>query len=214
MNDDAVGAEQTQVKDAQVWQNLIEEAQEAWRRGNGERTGDLYGRVVAWSRGYLLAIALAKLPDDMAAAFAEDYVSDVHVELWTRIVKGAQIVDVKALMRRILLNHIYDEYRRRNGKSQGHEDDEFWAGYPAPTGSIQSDPADTLESLDTIRAWNTVLEQLPPKEKEVFEARVVKGLSTREAADYLKLTEDKVKKCLKAARLRIGEIATERGLMQ
>ena len=198
MNDDAVGAEQTQVKDAQVWQNLIEEAQEAWRRGNGERTGDLYGRVVAWSRCYLLAIALAKLPD----------------ELWTRIVKGAQIVDVKALMRRILLNHIYDEYRRRNGKSQGHEDDEFWAGYPAPTGSIQSDPADTLESLDTIRAWNTVLEQLPPKEKEVFEARVVKGLSTREAADYLKLTEDKVKKCLKAARLRIGEIATERGLMQ
>ncbi len=68
------------------------------------------------------------------------------------------------------------------------------------------DPAEIVEQKELRRILDEAIEQLPPSYRSVFLLRDVEGLSTKEVADILGISEGNVKVRLLRARLKLREI--------
>ena len=69
-------------------------------------------------------------------------------------------------------------------------------------------PEDELMSTEAQAYMNEAVEELPPSLRVVFLLRDIEGLSTRETAEVLDLSETAVKTRLSRARLRLREMLT------
>jgi len=69
-------------------------------------------------------------------------------------------------------------------------------------------PEEELMSAETRQYLNQAVEMLPHSLRTVFLLRDIEGLSTRETAEVLELSETAVKTRLSRARLRLREILT------
>ncbi len=209
MKDDTSDERNTTRGDGPLWQELAEQLQEAWRRGDELLAGDLFYELETRSAGWLRSIAVRKLPE---GASAEDFVSDVYVALWEIIVSGKPVLKVKGLLGTIMRRRIADEYRRRERGIEEPADDLFWEQYSDTTPSVEHDPEESAIDADTARRLNAILATLPAEELDVFLARGVDGLSTEQAAAKLGLTGDQVKKRLRSAKKRLEKAIKEGGL--
>lgn len=199
------------------WQALVEQAQAAYREGDQRRAGYFYSDLVTLTQGWLLKIAYKKVPQDEA----EVIVVRVQSELWGSIIKPEPVTNVRGLLVTILERRITDYYRSTKNKTrrtlEQQKDPEFWNRLAETKGSSELDPAQLLEEQETHRAGadirNTLLDELSDEERAVLIARKEDNLSTADTAARLNLTEDQVKKRLRAAVKRVKHAAQERGLI-
>ncbi len=193
--------EQIFAREAHLWQDLIEQAQVAWRTEDFDQANELFAQLQDRSVSWLLAIARRRLPADSV----DDVVSETYIALWQKAEAGDVIQNVKGLLGTILRRRIADEYRRQKGVVVEHADDTL----PAE----EVDPEQVVEERELATAvTNIVLDALPTPERDVLIARHVDELSVMQTAARLGITEDQVKKRTQQAVRRVRQIMIERGL--
>lgn len=204
-----LNVEQQFSKSGQEWQNLIQQAQAAWQKGDFEQYGDLVTKLQEVSKGFLMIIARSKLP----AYQVEDCVAETYVDLIEYIDKGETIHNVKALLRTIINRRIVDIYRKKGNTIVVSGDNSFWEQHAETTPSQDSLSSETIEAKETaFTIANTILNVLPPLEREILITRHMEGLTVAETALRLDITEDQVKKLTQKAMIHSKQIVKEREL--
>jgi RNA polymerase sigma-70 factor, ECF subfamily len=108
-------------------------------------------------------------------AMSEDLVQDTFIKTWSYLVKGGEIVIMKAFLYHILNNLIVDEYRKRKPVSldvlleKGFEPKSLDAGHPR-----------RLFNLLDGKAALLLIQRLPEKYQKVMRMRYVQDLSLEE----------------------------------
>lgn len=156
--------------------------------------------------------ASLRLPDHERAL---ELVQDSFVRAWEYVVKGEEVREYRAFLYRILKNLIIDEYRK-------HKTTSLESMMEAEDGSllearIPQDETNTLESamerLDGAAALATVAE-LPEVYREVLLLRYVDGLSPKEIAVRLEVSENVVSVRLHRGLKKLHDKLTEEGDMR
>lgn len=137
-------------------------------------------------RLYRLALSIT-----MDAAEAEDVVQDTMLRAWERRAEWDSIDNIQAWLMQICKNMSLDK-RKRLDRQQPLTPDHH--GTDAPH--------DNKESLDIL---NRLINKLPPPLDDLIRLRDIEGLSYREMAEQLKLTEDQVRVYLHRARQKVKE---------
>lgn len=182
------------------------EADEAMERyADGDRVAG--SRLYDLLRPRLLAIGLHW---SRSAGEAEDLVQDTFIRLTEargRFRRGARVVPWACAMARNLLT---DRYRRASFERWVMEASLRWD--PEAAGAAGADD----DGLDAARALEAVLddlERLPPALRDSFKLIRVEGLTVRQAARRLGITEGmvKIRTFRAAAALRAAEACRRRG---
>lgn len=196
-------------KEAQVWQDLAEQVQSAWRQGDYDDAGQSFLELQQRSTSWLLAIARRKAPPGRA----EELVAQAHHDLLALIEAGKPTTNVKGLLGTILRRRIVDAYRRGAGVATESADDAFWERH-AESASDEDNLQEQVERRETARGVaNAILDALPSPEREVLIARHIDQLTVVETAARLGLTEDQVKKRRQDAVALARRITKEQGLL-
>ena len=153
-----------------------------WQRG------DLAAASVAIQRHEAMVYAAVyRLLQDHA--LSEDICQDAFLRAHERIDTLRQPGALPGWLRQIAVRLAIDELRR------------------TPSTLLSEDEPDTLpgpdvvvEGLDTLQRFRTFVESLPPAQRTVFVLRDIEGLSIRETAEQLEITEAAVKMRLGRAR--------------
>jgi RNA polymerase sigma factor (sigma-70 family) len=192
--------------EAGAWQELIEQAQAAWRAGEFDRAGDYFRQLEDKSSPWLLRIARAKAP----AHYADEIVAETYLALLKMLMNGMPIQNVKGLLKTIIKRRIVDEYRRH-----GEVVEQYWGRYAETETLVEDEQLDQVEVRDAAtRIANTILQELPPLLREVLTARIYDELSVAQTAARLGITEDQVKKRKREAIVLARQIAQEKGLLR
>lgn len=117
---------------------------------------------------------------------------------------------------RIATNHALKVLRKRRGlptvalEAAPHVDEDSYATLPHPEFIAQwrDEPARLAQQAEVRRLIEAALDELPAKYRLVFVLRDIEGLSVKEAAEALGLTEANVKVRLLRARLDLRERLT------
>lgn len=205
-----LSVEQIFSKEAQEWQQLFEQAQAAWQAGDYDRAGDVFMELQDRSMAWLQAIARRKAPEDVA----DELVAETYLALLNKLEAGEPVQKVKGLLGTILRYRIVDEYRRRNGIAVEQADETFWARYAESSVEEDSNEAQiVVEQLTATSLVNTLLQELPPVERDVLIARHLDMLSVADTAVRLHMTEDQVKKRTRKAIQLAHQIIEAKGLI-
>ena len=153
-----------------------------WQRG------DLAAASVAIQRHEAMVYAAVyRLLQDHA--LSEDICQDAFLRAHERIGTLRQPGALPGWLRQIAVRLAIDELRR------------------TPSTLLSEDEPDTLpgpdvvvEGLDTLQRFRSFVESLPPAQRTVFVLRDIEGLSIRETAEQLEVTEAAVKMRLGRAR--------------
>jgi RNA polymerase sigma-70 factor, ECF subfamily len=108
------------------------------------------------------------------SALSEDLVQDTYIKTWAYLVKGGEIVKMKAFLYHVLNGLIIDEYRKHKSSSL---DALIEKGFDARDDSA----ARTLEIFDGQIAVS-LIDKLPRHYQTVMRMRYVEGLSLAEIA--------------------------------
>ena len=141
-------------------------------------------------RDRLYRLALSLTAD---AAEAEDIVQDTILRAWERKSDWPAIGNIEAWLVQICKNLSLDRKKRLDRHQPLGETDSLAATTPA---------TDIRESAAILQQLIT---QLPPPLDELLRLRDIEGLSYREIAQHLDLTEDQVRVYLHRARGKIRE---------
>lgn len=150
---------------------------------------DTYARELYW-------VALAMCRDE---SLSEDVVHEVFVQVWERFEKLSDVRDPHAFLVTMTKNKTLDYLRHsqveyRNEKAVAYEI-EF-------NNSLEYNDLEDLK----LRA-KRLLDQLPPKCREIFLLAVLDGLSYKEIADQRRVSINTVKTQMKIARKKLkGEL--------
>lgn len=125
---------------------------------------------------------------------ALDLVQETFCKAWDYLVAGGEIESYKSFLYRSLNNAIIDEYRRKKSTSLDAilEDDETGAAEAlGAEGSVREveETFDETRSIELIRAH---IPELPEAYRVVITMRYIDGLSPKEIASFLHLTENVV----------------------
>jgi len=198
------------VREAQVWQDLIEQVQENWHRGEYDRAGDTFEDLRSRSLGWLLAIARRTGPSDQA----EDIVAQTFVEIVEMIESGRPIRRVKGLLGTIVRNKVTDLLRREGGTTLEYLDNATRQGGNNTIVADSDAPLEVIERQEGTRAVaNAILDVLPAPQREVLVARYVDELSVVATAARLGITQDQVKKRTQHAIASARRFAEEQELL-
>jgi RNA polymerase sigma-70 factor (ECF subfamily) len=156
------------------------------------RFEDLYqqyaGQVFAWARRYAHG----------RSAWAEDVTHDVFVRAWEHR-DELRDEDVKGWLFRVTQNRAFTLLRRES--SMAHRLRQAlhftWQSEAAAT------PEDSLDQLQTARAASAALQLLPGQERVVLCLKLLDGLSQREIAELLSISEGYVSKLVARATARL-----------
>ncbi len=174
------------------------EALRAGDRAEFARLVEQYGDPL-----YRLALKLLGEPQD-----AEDVLQETFIKVFRHIGSFDGRSSLSTWMYRIATNEALMLLRRRKGHFVSVE-----APDPAE-GELQEPlqivdwcciPEKELMTGEALEYLDRAIENLPPGLRVVFVLRDIQGLSTREAADILDLSETAVKTRLSRARLRLRE---------
>lgn len=145
----------------------------------------------------LLSFVRRKVP---ARDVAEDIVQDAFLRI-NAIDQDVAVLKPLALFYRVTGNLTTDYLRehatRRRYFDSGEMPDDISDDKPSPEGCLESD--------DRMRQMLTIIDQLPPRSKEVFHLRKVENLSSQEIAAQLGISQNMVQKHLRYALLHCQE---------
>ncbi|MGB3800859.1 MAG: RNA polymerase sigma-70 factor [Lewinella sp.] len=119
---------------------------------------------------------------------AEEVTSDVFVRLWEKrsIIDPSQ--PINPLLFKITRDYAWNYLKRETRKSKQHE--QYRALQEATAGAtVESD----LVFRDYLRIAESAIDQLPGRQQEIFKMRYESGLSNRQIATKLELSESTVR---------------------
>lgn len=162
-------------------------------------------------RVYSLAYRILEHPED-----AEDATQQTFLSVLENLDTFRGDSSFKTWLFRIATHAAFAVLRRRRGLSttsleallDGGEDEETPLPLPTFIADWRENPERLLERAETRRLIEGALQELPEKYRLVFLLRDVEGLSTRETAHLLGITEANVKVRLLRARLMLREKLT------
>jgi RNA polymerase sigma factor (sigma-70 family) len=147
------------------------------------------GQVFAWARRYARG----------RSGWAEDVTHDVFVRAWTHR-EELREADVKGWLFRVTQNRAFSLLSRERAMAgRLREAIAFvWHAQPPAT------PEDALGKQQTDAAATAALQSLPGQESVVLSLKILDGLSQREIADLLSLSEGYVSKLVARATARLA----------
>lgn len=174
------------------------------------RAGDKaeFARLVETYSGviYRLAVKMLDNPQD-----AEDVLQETFIKAYKALPNFDGRSSPSTWLYRIATNEALMVLRKRQQPSVSIDE-------PLETTGIEQEPLqitdwcclpeDELMSTEAQAYMNEAVEGLPPNLRVVFLLRDIEGLSTRETAEVLDLSETAVKTRLSRARLRLREMLT------
>jgi RNA polymerase sigma-70 factor, ECF subfamily len=149
---------------------------------------DAYEVLVRRHRGRIYRIALRMLGDPHDA---EDVAQDVVIQLWTALAGFTGASSFTTWLYRIVVNRCLNKTRRRRWTRPVLDDD------PAPAAGAD----DTVIAQQRMRATMEAIAALPPEQRAVIVLHQLEGLSYREVAAVVNISEDAVRGRLHRARM-------------
>ena len=142
-------------------------------------------------RLYRLALSIT-----MQTAEAEDIVQDVMLRAWERRDEWPSIENIQGWLLQVCKNLALDRRKKQERTS------------PMPTSSRQQEmavPATHTDGDGDYALLQQLITELPPPLDDLVRLRDIEGLSYREIASLLHLTEDQVRVYLHRARTKLKE---------
>ena len=154
-------------------------------------------------RLYRLALGIT-----LHTAEAEDIVQDTMLRAWEGRGEWSEIKNISAWLTQICRNLALD--RKKHSQYEGTLSSSASSGAhldPATSHSALSTPhlSDTLEARESLSILSQLMAQLTPPQNDIIRLRDIEGLSYREIATELSLTEDQVRVYLFRARQKLRE---------
>ena len=143
---------------------------------------------------------------------AEDIVQDTLIKVWNKRDEWENIVSMEAYCLTICRNLALDRKKHSQYEanlSQSTSSSERLG--PATSHSALSTPhlSETLEARESLNLLAQLMAQLTPPQDDIIRLRDIEGLSYREIATELGLTEDQVRVYLHRARQKLREQYTQ-----
>lgn len=124
---------------------------------------------------FLLSVKMLKNYED-----AEDATQEIFMKVYQNINKFRQESKFSTWLYRIALNHIYNlSNKKRNVKNLNEKNQDFYI-------LTNETPEKVLYEKELYNKLNEIIEELSPKQKEVFLLRYYNGLKFNEIAKILK----------------------------
>ncbi len=133
-------------------------------------------------RLYRLALGIT-----MHTAEAEDVVQETMIRAWERRAEWPMIKNIPGWLALICRNLALDSLKRQKRSTLLQTD-------------VASESGPNIEARDTIDYIIRLTATLPPPQDEIFRLRDIEGLSYRDIAQQLDISEDQVKVYLHRAR--------------
>jgi RNA polymerase sigma-70 factor, ECF subfamily len=158
------------------------------------RSGDVdaYEVLLRRHRVRIYRIALRMLGD---AHDAEDVAQDVVIQVWTALAGFTGASSFTTWLYRIVVNRCLNKARSRRWSRPVLEDD------PSPAAGAE----EMVIARHRMRATMAAIAQLPPEQRAVIVLHQLEGLSYREVAAVVNVSEDAVRGRLHRARLSLAE---------
>lgn len=158
------------------------------------RAGDMdaYEVLVRRHRDRIYRIALRMVGDQHDA---EDIAQDVMIQVWTALAGFTGASSFTTWLYRIVVNRCLNQLRRRRWTRPVLDDD------PQPVAGAE----DTVIAQQRARAAMEAIAALPPDQRAVIVLHQLEGLSYREVAAVVDISEDAVRGRLHRARLNLLE---------
>jgi RNA polymerase sigma-70 factor, ECF subfamily len=171
----------------------LDDAADGWLV-NKARAGDLdaYEVLVRRHRDRIYRIALRMLGDRHDA---EDIAQDVVIQLWTALAGFTGASSFTTWLYRIVVNRCLNQIRRRRWSRPVLEGD------PQPVAGAE----ETVIARQRARAAMGAIAALPPDQRAVIVLHQLEGLSYREVAAVVNISEDAVRGRLHRARVSLLE---------
>lgn len=176
------------------------------------RKGDKseFARMVETHSAVVYRLSLKMLGEEQDA---EDVLQETFIKAYKALPNFDGRSSLSTWLYRIATNEALMILRKRKGKAVPLSIDEpleMAEGEMEPLQIVDwcCMPEEELMSAETRQYLNEAVEMLPHSLRTVFLLRDIEGLSTRETAEILELSETAVKTRLSRARLRLREILT------
>lgn len=143
-------------------------------------------------RLYRLALGIT-----LDTADAEDIVQDTMLKAWERREEWPQIKSMEAWLSQICKNLALDHEKKRSRIVPLNTDEP----HQSPFINLQS----KHEDREGLQLLHRLMSELTPPQDDIVRLRDVEGLSYREIAEQLDLSEDQVRVYLHRARARLRE---------
>ena len=130
---------------------------------------------------------------------AEDVVQETLIRAWERREELGNVESVEAYLLTVCRNLAIDKREKKDNQnvSLGEEEMEF------PASDIS--PQERLEYEERLRRVHELFSKLPERQRTVMQLRDIEGLSYRETAQAMGITEDVVRVTLHRARAAIRQ---------
>lgn len=177
------------------------------RAGDQEAARELLGRYEAEVR----LVVRRQLPRLMRSRFDSlDFLQSVWGSFFRRMKSGEGQADFEdsrhlvAFLARAAKNKVIDEYRRAGSKKQDMRREEpLWVDGHRPR-DLQGIDASPSEVAEAHEAFNRMVALMPPERREVVELKA-RGLSSRDIAERLGISERTVQRVIEDLRRRIDD---------
>ncbi|MEJ2597744.1 MAG: sigma-70 family RNA polymerase sigma factor [Anaerolineales bacterium] len=190
------------IRDVVTSEGFSLEALRAGDRAEFARFVESYSGIV-----YRLALKILNNPQD-----AEDVLQETFIKAFRHLANFDGRSKLSTWLYRIATNEALMVLRRRKINPLSiDEPDDSAQGEQEPMQIIDwcCLPEGEMMSTEARKYMDNAVNQLPHSLRVVFLLREIEGLSTRETADVLNLSETAVKTRLSRARLRLRELLTE-----
>lgn len=127
-------------------------------------------------------------------AEAEDVVEDTLLRLWNKRDELAQVDSLEAYATTVCRNLSIDRHEKGDAQNQSLDN------VPEEAPSLDTRPDEQLDHADRMKWIGRLFNQLPEKQRSVMQLRDIEGLSYKEIAEALNITEEQVKTNLFRAR--------------
>ncbi len=168
---------QTQLTDPTLTTNAERELLVKLKNGDTDAYNILYDRYSQFF--YQRIRSLVKID-----TIAQDILQDVFIKIWDRRAQIQEDKSFKSYLYRIAQNEVYDHYRRVSLDHKAQEEITMQMGF-----SFQDNSILHKEVQEHI---NLAIQQLPPKQRLLFELCKIEGKTYKEASEILKISESTV----------------------
>ena len=117
---------------------------------------------------------------------AEDVVQDTLFKIWKKNNEWDSIANIEAYCFQSTRNIAIDKLALKDNQSESWEDDD---DCPESGPGIQ----ERLEQEEQLKMLDDFIAKLPEKQRTIFQLREIEGLSYKEIADILTVSEEQVK---------------------
>ncbi len=135
-------------------------------------------------------------------AEAEDVVQDTMIRVWNKREEWTQFDSIEAYCLTIVRNLAIDRSQRKDAQNVELTSE-------TQQSPDTSTPYDQLVYEEDINIIHQLVQQLPEKQRVIFQLRDIEGKSYKEISQFLQITEEQVKVNLFRARQRIKQKYTE-----